>query len=103
MSEEKISQELQKYRKALLVILGIVMLVGSWWRQMPLVDRRGTAMGYLLVGFINFISPAFLARWYSSASYVFTIPLALAYGIVMLIVYARLNTVKQGEKEELFP
>ena len=143
MPAERIYNELEKYKKALLVVLGIVgtllftaligdtrfypgdapcgwfglwflttvaciplgivMLFGNWWREIPLEDRRRTAMGYLLVGFINFISLAFLTRWYSIASYAFTIPLTVGYGIILLIITTRLNIVVKEEKEELFP
>jgi len=79
------------------------MLIGSWWKEIPLEDRGRTAMGFLLVGLNNFISLAFIARWYSIDSYAFTIPLAFAYGIVLLIISDRLNAVGKEEKEELFP
>ena len=143
MPEERIYNELQKYQKALFVVLGIagtllitaligdtrfypgdapcgwfglwflttvsciplgiVMLIGNWWKEISLEVRRRTAMGYLLVGFINFISLALLARWYSITSYTFTIPLAFAYGIVLVIISVRLNAIGKDEKEELFP
>ena len=81
---------------------GVVMIIGRWWKEVPLEMRRGTAMGYLLVGFVNLISLALDLRWYSM-SYVFTIPLALFYGAGLLVVNTRLRAVGNGEKEELFP
>ena len=81
---------------------GVVMIIGRWWKEVPLELRRRTAMGYLLVGFVNLISLTLDLRWYSM-SWVFTIPLALFYGVALLVVNTRLRIVGIGEKEELFP
>lgn len=81
---------------------GIVMLTGRWWKEIPLEKRRGTAMGYLIVGFVNLISLALDLRWYSM-SYIFTVPLALLYGVALLLVNIRLRGMGITEKEELFP
>jgi len=81
---------------------GIVMLIGRWWKEIPLEMRRGTAMGYLLVGLVNLISLALDLRWYSM-SFIFTIPLVLFSGVALLVVNMRLRAVGIGEKEELFP
>lgn len=80
--------------------LGIVMLIGSWWRKLPLVERRGPAMGYLLVGLINFISLSLEWLWETSGTLVIC---PIVYGLLLLPVYVRIFNVKDGEKEELFP
>ena len=80
--------------------LGIVMLIGSWWRKLPLVERRGPAMGYLLVGLINFISLSLELLWETSGTLVIC---PIVYGLLLLPVYVRVYNVEDREKEELFP
>jgi hypothetical protein len=80
--------------------LGVVMLIGSWWRKLPLAQRRGPAMGFLLVGLFNFVSLSLELLWETSGSLVIC---PIAYGLLLLPVYVRIYNVEDREKEELFP
>jgi hypothetical protein len=81
--------------------LGIAMLISNWWRNLPLIDRRGTAMGYLLVGFINFISLALHLRFLGKAISLVCIP--VVYGLMLIIVYVRVYVAEDKDRETLFP
>lgn len=81
--------------------IGAAMFISPAWRRVPLADRRGTALGYLSVGFVDFLGVAIHlsldssgpAFWYIVAGY------ALTLGLIAAVVLAR----KERVREELFP
>lgn len=82
------------------VPMGIFLLIGRAWKGVPLGQRRGLVMGYLLVGFVNFFSLALNVMYTSEVAPILCVPLAYALGLG--VVYLR---VFRGESkaEELFP
>jgi hypothetical protein len=84
--------------------LGIAMLISNWWRILPLTDRRTTAMGYLLVGFINFFSLALHLRFLGGATGLLCISgIPVVYGLILVPVYVRVYVAEDKDREELFP
>jgi hypothetical protein len=83
------------------VPLGIVMLIGPGWKAIPLADRRGTAMGYLLLGFVDVLALALLlaAQW---VGHVIWIPVGL-YGLGLFAAYAKAFADRRASSEETFP
>jgi hypothetical protein len=81
--------------------LGVLLLVGKGWRGMPMIQRRGTAMGFLLVGLINSFSLILgILYGHGDAGPLFCLP--AAYGVALLLVYTRVFGDGQAH-EELFP
>ena len=81
--------------------LGTTLLIGSGWRKLPISQRRGPAMGYLVVGFMNFFSLAIFML--GSAPGVPAYAMPIGYGLVLMLVYARVYASEDKAKEELFP
>lgn len=82
------------------VPMGIFLLIGRSWRDVPLGLRRGLVMGYLLVGFVNFFSLALNVMYTSEVAPILCVPLAYALGLG--VVYLRVFR-GEGKAEELFP
>lgn len=80
--------------------LGIVMLVAPGWRQLPLTERRGIAVGYLLVGLVNFLSLSFHVT-HAVPGFPAYAP-AVIYGLAFSAVYAKVYATDEIS-EELFP
>src|SRR5574341_2434902 len=66
------------------VPLGAAMLIGSGWKKLPILQRRGTAMGYLLAGFVNCFSLALHMSGTAPGVPVYIVP----------VVYARVHTAE---------
>ncbi len=81
--------------------LGIVLLIGPSWRSVSLRERRGIAMGYLIVGFVNLLALAMHLMHASNAVPFFMCP--VGYGVVVLALYARVYGSDERIEEELFP
>jgi len=79
--------------------LGIVMLIASGWRQLPLTERRGIAIGYLLVGLVNFLSLSIHVA-HSVPGFPAYAPVVI-YGLVFSVVYAKVYATDE-KSEELF-
>jgi hypothetical protein len=81
--------------------LGIVMLIGGSWRALPIGERRGTAIGYLSVGFLNVLGLAVrTASDYSGPGLWY---LVVIYGLLLLVVYAATRPERVASGEEMFP
>jgi hypothetical protein len=83
------------------VPLGSAMLIGSGWRKLPISQRRGPAMGYLVVGFINFFSLAIFVLGSAPGVPAYLVP--IGYGLMLMLVYARVYGAEDKAKEEMFP
>jgi len=83
------------------VPLGVAMLIGSGWKKLPISRRRGTAMGYLLAGFVNFFSLAVHMSTTAPSVPVYVLP--VGYGLALMVVYARVYNAEDKAKEEMFP
>lgn len=81
--------------------MGIALLIGPSWRSVALSARRGIAMGYLIVGFINLLALAMHLIHASNAVPFFMCP--VGYGVLLLAVYARVYASDDRVEEELFP
>ena len=81
--------------------MGIAILIGPSWRSVALSERRGIAMGYLIVGFINLLALAMHLIHASNAVPFFMCP--VGYGVLLLAVYARVYASDDRVEEELFP
>ena len=77
------------------------LLIGGGWRKLPISQRRGTAMGYLLAGFVNSFSLAVHMSATAPGVPVYVLP--VGYGLVLMVVYARVYAAEDKAKEELFP
>ncbi len=84
------------------VPLGVAMLIGSGWKMLPILQRRGTALGYLVAGFVNCLSLVLHMLGTSRSFPIFIVPVFL-YGLALTVVYARVYTAEDKTKEELFP
>ncbi len=82
------------------VPMGVFLLIGRTWRDVPLGLRRGLVMGYLLAGFVNFFSLALNVMYTSEVAPILCVPLAYALGLG--VVYLRLFR-GESKAEELFP
>lgn len=82
------------------VPMGIFLLIGRSWSDVPLGLRRGLVMGYLLIGFVNFFSLALNVMYTSEVAPILCVPLAYALGLG--VVYLRLFR-GESKAEELFP
>jgi hypothetical protein len=83
------------------VALGSAMLIGSGWRKLPISQRRGPAMGYLVVGFTNFFSLAIFMLGSAPGVPAYAVP--IGYGLVLMLVYARVYASADKANEEMFP
>jgi hypothetical protein len=81
--------------------LGVAMLIGGGWKKLPISRRRATAMGYLLVGFVNFFSLAVHMSTTAPGIPIYILP--VGYGLVLMVVYARVYNAEDKAKEEMFP
>lgn len=82
------------------VPLGIVLFVGPGWRRLPLVKRRGIAMGFLLIGFINLFSLTIHVFHVSPGFPIYICP--VVYTLLLFVVYVRVF-IGKDKKEEYFP
>jgi hypothetical protein len=80
--------------------LGILLLLGPGWRRLPLLQRRGIAMGFLMIGFINFFSLALHLFRVSPGFPAFICP--VVYALILFVVYVRVY-IGEDRKEEYFP
>lgn len=83
------------------ISLGIVMFIGGDWRKVPLEERRGTAMGYLIMGFINTLTIYFHTTQVDLLVNLLSIPIVV-FGLFLLFVYRRAYN-QEDRKEEIFP
>ena len=83
------------------ISLGIVMFIGGDWRKVPLEERRGTAMGYLIMGFINTLTIYFQTTQVDFLVNLLSIPIVV-FGLFLLFVYWRAYN-KEDRKDEIFP
>jgi hypothetical protein len=83
------------------ISLGIVMFIGGDWRKVPLEERRGTAMGYLIMGFINTLTIYFHTTQVDFLVNLLSIPIVV-FGLFLLFVYRRAYN-QEDRKEEIFP
>jgi hypothetical protein len=83
------------------VPLGIVMLIGSGWKELPMVERRATAMGFLAVGFVDLLGLA-IHLAVESAGPVVWLPVGL-YMLGLFAAYSRAYAGPAAAKEEVFP
>lgn len=86
---------------ALSISIGIVMLIGVDWRKMPLEERRGVAMGYLIMGFINSLTIFFHTARVDLLANLLSIPIAV-FGLLLIYLYWRIYRA-EDRKEEIFP
>ncbi len=84
------------------VPLGVAMLIGSGWKMLPILQRRGTALGYLVAGFVNCLSLALHMLGTSRGVPIFIVPVFL-YGLALMVVYTRVYGAEEKAKEEMFP
>jgi hypothetical protein len=80
--------------------LGILLLLGPGWRRLPLLQRRGVAMGLLMIGFINFFSLTLQINRVSPGFPTFICP--VVYALILFVVYVRVY-IGEDKKEEYFP
>jgi len=81
--------------------MGIFLLVGKTWRSIPLIERRGPGMAYLLAGFLNALSLALYSSVAGGEPSLLCLP--GGYGLVLLLVYARIYHHEDRVREETFP
>jgi hypothetical protein len=81
--------------------LGTALLIAPKWRRVDLLHRRGTALGYLLVGLINLMSLSFHILHITPGAPIFVCP--VSYAILLLVIYAHVTPSEEKIKEELFP
>ncbi len=84
------------------VTVGVAMLIGGGWKTLPILQRRGTAMGYLVAGFVNCLSLALHMLGTSRSFPIFIVPVFL-YGLALTVVYVRVYGAEEKAKEEMFP
>jgi len=80
--------------------LGTLLFIGPGWRRLPLVQRRGLAMGFLIVGFANFFSLALHVFHTTPGFPIFICP--VVYALLIFVVYVRVF-VGKDRKDEYFP
>lgn len=84
------------------ISMGVFLLVGRTWRRLPLKERRGPAMGYLLAGFVNSLSlVVFTSMSGSPEGVCFIVPAGYALGL--FLAYARVYTLEDRVRDETFP
>ncbi len=81
--------------------MGIFLLVGRTWKPIPLTERRGPALTYLMAGFFNFFSLGVLTTYQTYEPVFFCVPAAYALGL--LGIYARVSTIADRVRDETFP
>ncbi len=81
--------------------LGTALLIAPKWRRVDLLHRRGTALGYLLVGLINLMSLSFHILHVAPGAPIFVCP--VSYALLLLVIYARVTPGEEKIEEELFP
>lgn len=81
--------------------MGIFLLAGTTWKPIPLRERRGLGMAYLLAGCTNFFSLALFIQIQSYEPVFFCVP--VAYALVLFVVYLRVYTMSDRVREETFP
>ncbi len=83
------------------VPVGILLLLQRPWGTVPLKARRGTAMGYLLVGFFNLFSLGLLTMIGSGWPFFFLMP--IPYAAIIFVVYLRVFWLEDRDSGEIFP
>ena len=83
------------------ISIGIMIFIGSDWRKIPLEERRGLAMGYLIMGFINSLTIFFHTARVDVLANLLSIPIAV-FGLLLVYVYWRVYRM-EDRKEEIFP
>jgi hypothetical protein len=83
------------------LIAGGLLLSARRWKPFNLVERRGPAMAYLLVGLINLLGLAIYAQVTVWDTAFFCAP--LAYAIGLMAVFARVYVIEDRNKAETFP
>jgi len=81
--------------------VGVYILLSPRWRALPLEERRGTAMGYMLIAGFNLLSLALHYRWTTDIGLLFI--LACMYAGLMAFLYWAMYIKVGKQKEELFP
>lgn len=65
------------------------MLIGSGWKALPMAQRRATALGYLLIGFVDLLALALAIIFEAqSAGTAIRLPVGL-YALGWFAVYAQ--------------
>ncbi|MEW6567176.1 MAG: hypothetical protein AB1449_03240 [Chloroflexota bacterium] len=80
--------------------MGIFLLVGRTSKSIPLTERRGPALAYLMAGFVNFFSLALFTS-YQNEPVFFCVP--GAYAFTLFLIYARVYTIADRVRDETFP
>src|SRR3989304_6060948 len=81
--------------------MGIFLLAGKTWRRIPLIERRGPGMAYLLAGFLNALSLALYSSVAGGEPSLLCLP--GGYGLIVLLVYARVYHYEDRVRDENFP
>lgn len=81
--------------------MGVFLLVGKTWRRIALTERRGPAMAYLMAGFFNLFSLAIYSSIMAYEPVMFCVP--GGFGLIVLLVYARVYHYEDRVRDENFP
>jgi len=79
---------------------GLLLLVNRWWGSIPLKARRGTAFGYLMVGFINLVSLGFFSV---NEAGVLCLLAPIPYAALLGLIYLRVFWMEDRDSGEVFP
>ncbi len=81
------------------VPVGLLMLFGKDWRQLPLTQRLNTAFGFLAVAWLAWLAIGFRVAGESFA----TVAFILLLGAILAAIYLVLRRAKAYAPEEIFP
>lgn len=81
--------------------IGILMLIGEDWRKVPFEDRRGIAIGFLIMAYVNVIT-LMVYSWRVESWIIHPLFPAMVFGLFLYLVFWRVYRM-EDKKEEIFP
>lgn len=79
---------------------GFMLLLKRPWGSVTLKARRGTAIGYLLVGFVNLVG---LGAFSLNEAGALCLLLPIPYAALLCLIYMRVYWIEDRDTGEVFP